>query len=135
MINSKFRSIFTGTIFAVAIVKVQPERENEYYPPGLLIAFGATVLFVLRIRTCILPNLEAAGDVHNLNSVKESHHEWMLCHIELAWTFSTIIGTFLCLAEFLLLCWVKFLSLKKAELKELNNLTRGGRYGSKIISR
>ena len=84
-------------------------------PGGLLVAFSIITtlvvtihLMALMISTCILPNLEAVSNVHNVTAVLESPHDKMHKYIEMSWIFSTGIGILLFLIQVAILSWLRF---------------------------
>uniref|UniRef100_A0A8C4UPY5 ORAI calcium release-activated calcium modulator 2 n=1 Tax=Falco tinnunculus TaxID=100819 RepID=A0A8C4UPY5_FALTI len=98
--SSRTSALLSGFAM-VAMVEVQLEVQYKY-PQMLLIAFSACTtvlvavhLFALLISTCILPNVEAVSNIHNLNSIKV-----------------------------VLLCWIKFLPVGSILKNETTNVEK-----------
>jgi len=123
----KASSRTSGLMSGFAMVAMVEINLGDNLPNVLCIAFSllTTILisvhvFALMISVCILPNIETVEQLHNSSYLQElgfktlpsdSPHKKLERYIEIAWIFSTGLGTLLFLVEIPLLMWVKFYRL------------------------
>ena len=112
----------------VAMVELSLDKDDSV-PTFLYILFSlfTTILisvhvFALMISVCILPNIETAEAMNKQFdspeggirlSACESPHMKLQVYVEVAWIFSTGLGTLLFLMEIPILMWVKFYRLSE----------------------
>jgi len=72
----------------------------------------AVYLFALMVATCILPNLQTIKANPSMEFLPP--YERFQHYITIAWAFSTVLGIILFMAEFALICWIKFWTVSPA---------------------
>ncbi|XP_065663930.1 protein orai-3 [Hydra vulgaris] len=123
--SSRTSGLMSG--FAMVAMVEITITEKDVIPPVLWVLFSilTTVLisvhvFALMISVCILPNIETIDELHGNTYAgqngapktlpTDSPHLKLQMYIEVAWIFSTGLGTLLFLIEIPVLMWVKFYS-------------------------
>lgn len=123
----KASSRTSGLMSGFAMVAMVEINLEQSIPGTLCIIFSVmtTILisvhvFALMISVCILPNIETIDQLTNDTNEHgvavlpcDSPHTALRKYIEVAWLFSTGIGTLLFLLEIPILMWVKFYTLSK----------------------